>query len=520
MPAIIPPSDEGCKITSCPDWECQSKRYVYNLHVPPVPGTWYPTVHSNCLCNEMRSLVSRVLGETPPLTKVDSLEEAYNLCKPYFVSRNVEPLKLDDIPKLYRTGKRKTYERAVKSIYNEGAATSRDAKLYTFVKADKFNPLSKWADPRAIQARGRVPRYGVELMTFLKPAEHSLYSLKSLRFQNVSRSRLFAKGMNLRERARTIERKMRNVDDCVVIGLDMSRFDKHVKPEHLLLEHKTYLTMCGNDPRLRQLLSWQINSKGMTTRGIKYSLHGKRCSGDPNTAIGNCIIMLYMIVGLMKVELNIPQWDTFIDGDDTLLFVPGKYVDEVITRGKEIFLSYGHKVVFEDPVTELEDVEHCQCKPVLINGVYKMVRNPMKVLSHLASSYKHYHDVGGLRILKSTAMGELILSSGVPIVQSYALRIIEALESVKVSQWVDEDLWIRLVMEGKTIADAVPTEIRPETRASFDKAFGLDATTQLAYEAICSRVTFEDINITRMELRDVMWDEQGNSSDYLPYSLF
>lgn len=520
-PASNPPSDRGCEIISMPDRICSQRRKMYNLHVPHIPGTWYPTVHSDCLCNELVGLSSRVLGKTPGVSDELSLKVAFDLVRPYLMRRKITPMELDEVPKAYRTGKRRLYERAVQSIKVEGPASSKDARLFSFTKADKFNPLAKWADPRIIQARGRFPRYGVELMTFIKPCEHALYSLKSLRFQRVPPTRLFAKGLNSLSRANLIRKKMEAVEDCVVVGLDMSRFDKHVTTEHLNLEHAAYLLMCNNDPRLAQLLAYQLKSKGCTAGGIKYQLKAKRCSGDANTAIGNCLIMLFVIVALMKVRLQIPQWDAFIDGDDTLLFIPGKYVEKVMNEGAEVFKQFGFIAVFEEPVRELEDVEHCQAKPVCVDGVWKMVRNPMKTLSHLASSYKHYHSPGGLRVLKSTVIGELILSDGIPLVQEYCKSILRALSKVKQSKWVDDDLHLRLMIEGK-LKSRVSTskKIATSTRESFDRAFGLDSETQQNYERSCDRVSMKDLDIGGMEFRDHIWDRTGEAVDTLPYSLF
>jgi len=300
----------------------------------------------------------------------------------------------------------------------------------------------------------------------------------------------------------------------------MSRFDKHVKVHHLEIEHNVYKLLCNNDPELCRLLAMQMKARCTTARGIKYVLTGKRCSGDANTASGNCIIMLVLVLACME-RLSLPEWDAFIDGDDTLLFVPRNYAERLGTVGAEVFLSMGFVAEFEPPAYELEDVEHCQSKPVEVNGRWQMVRNPMKAISHLASSYKHYGQPGGLSVLKSTLVGEMILSRGVPIVHAYCHAMLKELRKVKQSKWVDEDLWIRLAVEG--VHDLrMPKFEEPDerTRESFGMAFGLDTEVQAAYEAVVGQVRLRDFHTAEMEFRDRMWSDSGATIDDLPDSLF
>jgi hypothetical protein len=236
--------------------------------------------------------------------------------------------------------------------------------------------------------------------------------------------------LNQRERALLIDRKMAEVPDCAVVGIDMKRFDSHVSVEQLRIEHSVYLS-CLPDPRFQTLLAWQCRNRGTTMNGLRYGLEGGRMSGDMNTALGNCVLMIIMCKALMK-SLGITNWDLACDGDDTLLFVPNGEVDNLRTNGPQCFLEFGHEVKFESLAYELEEVLHCQSRPVLTgDGSYSMIRNPSKTLSNALTAFRHFHEPkGGMKVMKSIAQCELVLNRGVPVLQSYAENLLRVLKDV------------------------------------------------------------------------------------------
>ena len=70
------------------------------------------------------------------------------------------------------------------------------------------------------------------------------------------------------------------------------KFDMHVSPAALAWEHSIYTSIFPRDKFLKKLLRWQMNNRGAGYCGdgsLKYSVTGKRFSGDMNTGLGNCL---------------------------------------------------------------------------------------------------------------------------------------------------------------------------------------------------------------------------------------
>jgi len=489
-------------------WECRlNKRLVYRVYVPPIPSMWTTTTHRPCAHNEWHGLTTRVLNPTPAPSKrgVQILKrEARGLAAQLrgyggpFV-----PWDLRRVCMLYDGAKRTRYLNAEKSLINDGPATKLDARLSTFVKGDKLRFESGRKDPRIIQARSA--RYNLEMASFLKPIEHALYNLKGDYREGGNRTRLIVKGLNQKERAQLIDRKMAEVPDCAVVGIDMKRFDSHVSVEQLRVEHSVYLK-CLADSRFQQLLSWQVRNRGTTMNGIKYGLTGGRMSGDMNTALGNCVLMILMCKALMR-KLRIPKWDLACDGDDTLLFVPKAFVETLARDGPGVFLEFGHEVVFESLAYTMEEVLHCQARPVWTGGgYYTMVRNPAKSLSNALTAFRHFHEPkGGMKVMKSIAQCELVLNRGVPVLQCYAENLLRVLREVAFAKLPpDSTLLRRATLEaGSRWQDVVGCPITTASRISFEQAWGWPIEAQLAAEETFSRLRFEDLDLRRMCKNDI-----------------
>lgn len=99
------------------------------------------------------------------------------------------------------------------------------------------------------------------------------------------------------------------------IETDYSRFDQTLLPELLQLEQDVYLHY-WNDEEFAMLLKEQARTHGVHVRGPGYSREGGRCSGDPNTSIGNCIINLF--VAWVAHHIADLPFVGFVEGDDGL----------------------------------------------------------------------------------------------------------------------------------------------------------------------------------------------------------
>lgn len=470
------------------------RRSLYRAHTPAARGVWEPWVHAPCPCNELSALRKRVL--CPAIDALPSGQLSLRKVVNSFVSvllsgGKVEPWDTVRVVESYSGRLKRRYTRAAESL-SVSPCTGADARLSAFVKAEKFNPKLKVTCPRIIQARD--PRYNLELACSLKPLEHRLYSLKGFRWFGVPRSRLIAKGLNLKQRATLVRRKMDAIPECAVIGLDMSAFDAHVASWQLRVEHDAYCSLSASDG-LRRLLNMQLRNRGKTFTGIRYSRTGGRASGDFNTGMGNSLLMAGMCVAFLEsLDRGLgDKVDCLADGDDALLFVSPSLVSAVTdSLAKFMLEQFGHEAKVETPVYRLEQVTFGQCRPVRTFDGWVMVRNPYKVLSGAFSSHRHWHDIaGGLRVAKVVALCELAISGGVPVLQPFALAAAEALRHVSMATRAEpDDYLLYLVYLTRSLECVKARPITTASRESFEDAWGVSVEDQLSMERGFSRMVF------------------------------
>jgi hypothetical protein len=367
--------------------------------------------------------------------------------------------------------RRTRYMEAAKSL-RQTPVMRKDARLSSFIKLEKTDPNAKKSpDPRVIQAR--QPRYGVALGCYLKPMEHLMYNI-----EGPMGTRVIGKGLNVRQRAELLAAKRRNFRDPVVIGLDCSRFDMHVTVDQLRVEHSVYLAMhfC---PELQQLLSWQLDNRGTTTRGIKYRCPGGRMSGDMNTALGNCMLMYLMSRGAME-QLGIKRFDLLVDGDDTLVILERADLALAQAGLPGWFLEFGHTLKVESISDCMEDVVWCQGRPLWDGTVWRFVRPWRKVLSTLAAGGKHWLQPTQ-HVDMCYTVGQCLMAeaSGVPILQEFAQALMSLGGKIIKDFYLDK-LSVKYAIEGGA-KEAIP--VTPEARESFERGWGVSVESQHELEA-------------------------------------
>jgi hypothetical protein len=368
-----------------------------------------------------------------------------------------------------------------------------DAAIKMFVKTDKLDPRAKVnPDPRPIQFRG--PKFCVALAQFLKPIEAGLYQLRGVS-KGVIRSRNIAKGLNQVERAELLVRKWQQFDDPVAVTLDASRFDKHVDRELLKVEHSVYLGVC-HCAEFRLLLSWQLDNTCFSSLGMKYKTRGKRMSGDMNTALGNCLLMVLMVLAFLHW---CKRWDTLDDGDDDIVLIERRDLARLLRTVHAEFLEFGMEVKVENVAHTIFDVEFCQSKIVeFAQGRYKFVRNPWKVMSCALSGVNHYQvEVSRNRLVHTIGICELILNLGIPVLQEYALAVLRNAGDVR-SLELDEasSIMIRVRRELRALGLKTVERVKPQTisevaRETFALAFGMEPHNQILLESRLREWKFE-----------------------------
>lgn len=456
---------------------CKSVQKFWTFWTPQ--SLWIRPVgmHSSCPCNEVVGLANRVLQAVPETDKT-VLPQCYEVARRIsaYLGRPV-PYEPHDWITRYSGVKRRNYERAVADLevrpFRRG-----DRVVSAFVKLEKLFDLEK--DPRIIQCRG--PRFNLTLGNYLKPLEHRLYGLRGVGGLRkwLPPGRLIAKGLDMGRRAALLREAWEGVPGGMALSLDCSRFDAHVTVEMLRVEHAVYRRCYPRDKLLSRILRYQELNVGITASGIRYRCPGGRMSGDMNTALGNCVLMVIMVAVAMAELRYLPKnWRMVDDGDDCILVVPRHFpIGELVVQ----FARFGHVLKVEQVAHRLQDIEFCQSRVIQTARGERMVQNPVRTLSRAMAGPRHWQcEKFRYRYLGLLGWCELALSMGVPVLQSFALLMIRSSRGHKPRNWTYCDRAIMAMRESRRHA-VEPVEVTLEARVSFWEAFGITPDEQRALE--------------------------------------
>jgi len=212
-------------------------------------------------------------------------------------------------------------------------------------------------------------------------------------------------------------------------------------------------------------------------------------SGDMNTALGNCILMIAMVLAMFKA-LNIIG-DILDDGDDCLVILESEDVEQFCNNASQLALEFGMELKIENVANEMVDVEWCQCHPIPVANTWKFIRNPYKIFNTSLVSSKWVHMTPHQRLQHLRAIGEceLVLNNGVPVLESYAHALIRNSRGVEASETLDEGDYRRMMRELKRKEEQLP--ITFESRCAFERAFGIRVEIQLLMEDALDSWEFE-----------------------------
>lgn len=474
--------ERACSLELVKDRVCYASKRVLDVGwFPDVEGTWAPVVHSNCVHNEIRALLTRSLKKihvrSDPRNWVlgGGLKKA---AQAYRADLSCGRMGLYETAMSYSGRLRKRYLEAYRSLMEDGPVKKRDAFIKGFLKAEKRSE-DNVTKPRMIFPRD--PRYNLALASFLKPLEHWLWLRCTGRtFGGMSRLRVSAKGLNPVERASLIRRKMEFVGDCTVFEVDGSAFEAHVDEEQLSWEHSVYLHAYGGDPELRRLLRMQRTNTGVTANGVAFSRRAGRASGDYNTGMGNTLIMCRVIAGCMRGLQS--RWDMLVDGDNAILFVRTSHLQQAISAVVDNCVKFGHEVTLEKPTTILEQVTFGQSQPVFFNGRYAMVRDYRKVFSNFASSHCNMKNSGWREYVRAVGVCEEHLANGLPVMGAAFRAVVMHLGGFKPIRFHLVQDYRLFGFDPANVPQRPEICPTPEARLSFEKAFGLSSDYQIALE--------------------------------------
>jgi len=402
------------------------------------------------------------------------------------------PVSPEAFAQMYTGRKRTIYDRAVED-YTINGVRRRDAFSDSFVKCEKV-PGDK--APRCIQPRR--PVYNVGVGRYLKPLEHKIYNTIQQVFD--STTPIVLKGFNAVETADILRQKFESFEKPVALGLDASRFDQHVSKEMLAWEHSIY-NATFRSPELRKLLKWQIDNVGFgrcDDGTVQYRVKGKRFSGDMNTALGNCLIMCAMIYAYGQekgVKLDLAN-----NGDDCVVFMEQRDLERFGRGLDDWFDDMGFVMTKEAPVTELYQVEFCQCKPVEgANGLI-MCRNFDKAREKDTMCLFDITAPSAARKWLG-AVGEcgLSLTSGVPVFQEMYKAYIRHGEKSEIRNSLGWECGMTYMAKGLHPKECAVSD---DARYSFYVAFGVTPDEQEALEDYYREWRFE-VQVEAREVRTI-----------------
>lgn len=367
----------------------------------------------------------------------------------------------------YSGSKRKRYESAASTYLRTGMRRSYGF-WKTFIKAELYNGSKKSNPcPRLIQPRH--PIYNLVVGSYLRPAEKCLY----LGVDSLYGHKVVLKCDAPWTRAQLLRTYWNEFDNPVFVGMDASRFDQHVSSDALKFEHSIYNAIF-NSPELAELLEWQIHNVGYFNNKhdtVKYTVEGKRGSGDMNTALGNVLLMTLITYHYLE-SLHV-KYRFINDGDDCGVIIESSNLPLLRTL-PEHHLRYGFEMEVEAAVDGFEHIEFCQSRPVYLgSNRWTMVRNVHKALAHdllfIDRDWATAEEVAA-----ATGLGGLALYQGVPVLgEFYAMMSRSSKRNARVERLLGElggHLYAARVVKA---ADRPESTDYDATRVSFYHAFGV-----------------------------------------------
>lgn len=450
-------------------------------------------IHNASFVNTKRALIERVFRIRKAEGYKEPLYPTFRFDKQLLAERTtllrhpkLNPFTSEQVLPLWKGSKLAVYTRAYNSLLVK-PLTRWDATLKAFVKCEKIDSVKGDPAPRLIQPRS--PRYNLSLARFLKPHEHTFYKRIDQMFDtDMLGDKTVFKGLNSKQCAEHLLLKTSRYSNPVFIGLDASRFDQHVSDLALRWEHDIYINSFNYGQReLSRLLEQQIHNTGVSYFNggkIKYSVTGRRMSGDMNTSLGNCLLMSSMVHAYCR-QHNIPKFSLANNGDDCLVIVEKEHL-KCLANIPTWFSKMGFDMKVEKPVYDLRKASFCQVNVVTSPGYNICVRNPYVVASKdLHSTLAVQNHKQYLQILSASGVCGLNSSRGIPILESfyrsfpvcsvYDTKILEELR-----RWETYGI----------VGGSKDIPITPEMRHSFWIAFGCTPDQQEIIEGLYKRIQF------------------------------
>lgn len=432
-------------------------------------------VHNNSSVNLRRGLMERVFYTDNRYTEPREVTGDFNLlCSAFWQdlkAYEIQPCSRESFVEHYRGPLLTRYRKALESLRVK-EFRKQDSYVQTFLKAEKINFSAK-PDPAPRVIQPRSARFNVEFGRFIWPMEHKVYK----QLGRLYRYPCVMKGINVLETGKIIKKKWDLFKNPCVVGLDASRFDQHISNEALRFTHAVYKRFMRN-PEFNKLLELLYTNTGFASskdEDFQYVVKRGRMSGDMDTALGNCVLMVAMTYSYCK-NLGIDH-EVMNNGDDIVVIMDRKDLDKFMEGVETFYGSLGFKMTVEEPQFVLERLEFCQMRPVLGPDGYIMIRGLGSIAKDTVSiCAPHEFDS---RMAQIGVAGQAWYD-GIPVFQSFYEMLAErGRPAGENNQFRNSGLAINTA--GLKTKRRTPTDL---TRVSFYLATGLNPDRQLDLESI------------------------------------
>lgn len=451
-------------------------RVLYRASILQPGQAW--GVHNDTIVNCRRALNERVFYRDAAGTlAVRPVAGAYRRMQPFerdWKTYKIQSWSRQEVVDSYKGRLNNRYSLA-KLLLDRQGLERRDCQVKAFVKCEKIDFAAK-VDPAPRLIQPRNPKFGLEFGRFIKPVEHKIYKTLGEMYQYPC----VAKGFNCQQLGTIVRKKWNLFSKPCAIGLDASRFDQHVSVEALQWTHRMYQRWFGGTDA--ELLN-ELTSKMYVNRGkavakdgeLRYVVRGSRMSGDMDTALGNCLLMVAMTYSLCAT-LGIRH--ELIDNGDDCTIIMDRRDEQLFRRAvKDWYRDLGFDMKVEPTVYILERLEFCQTQPVFDGIDYIMTRQPKCLSKDLCS----FIDLEQLKTWYGwVGVGGLAAYGNLPVYGEFYRMLIRNGNEVPID-------WQNKITEGGwkyMLCGVVPRGKGDQDRArmSFHMAFGIDPNRQSLIE--------------------------------------
>lgn len=332
-------------------------------------------------------------------------------------SQVTSPIPAELLAGMYQGAKRRLYERAKTSLDFDPVLTNRDHRIQVFLKYEvDIRSLKPSAVPRVISPPG--VRYRHRLSTYVKKIEHDIYDNINSVFGYV----VVAKGLNYESLGDAIYQSWNHFDDPVSIDLDVSRLDQSITVESLAFTREIIGSFYEGHHHedVMDLLEKQYETRALVVCDdgkFSYNVVGTLNSGQPNTSIQGVVTVVGILYALFQ---KLPFEVRLINcGDDCTLMCSRENAQSLRNSLPKWFGEFNMRIEMSKLNHVLEGIDFCQTHPVLVNGTYRMVRDPFKgIVKDLTCIDNLDRPVLWMKWLQGVAQGGMATHGGVPIFQS------------------------------------------------------------------------------------------------------